>query len=77
MASGLDPGPAVSAAQQLQQANAAMFSAILSQQMEGQTTVQEAVMSFSEACRTHAQDLRYAQHRRLLLLNTGHHKSWI
>ncbi|KAK9844515.1 hypothetical protein WJX74_003480 [Apatococcus lobatus] len=68
---GPETGPSASAAQQLQQANADIFSGILAQQMEGQIPMQNAVLSFSDACRTHAQDLRRQaaqQHRTLRAL---------
>lgn len=58
MDTGPEAGPAASAAQQLQQANAAVFCGILMQQMEGQIGGQETVTSFSDACHTQAQDLR-------------------
>ena len=58
---GPDVWPAVaSAAQRLQETNAAAFCDVLQQQMTGQAGAAEALTGFSSACRTHAQDLRSA-----------------
>ncbi len=52
---------AASAAQQLELQNAATFADILEQQMAAQIAAEEAVSSFSSACRMHAQNLRSVQ----------------
>ncbi|KAK9868324.1 hypothetical protein WJX84_000355 [Apatococcus fuscideae] len=74
---GPDVWPAVaSAAQRLQETNAAAFCDVLQQQMTGQAGAAEALTGFSLACRTHAQDLRRQaaqQHRTLRAVQWQRH----